>query len=197
MNSDEMDAKILASETAYSGFFELRRLTVEHDRFAGGTTGHLTREVLHRSNVAAAILYDPNVDKVVLIEEYRAGAHVAGVNPWMIDIVAGRIESGKTAFETVSREIGEESGLTPSAIELIGIYLTAPHLSSEKVHLYFATVDAARVIGTHGLAHEDEDIRPVALARSDALSLQKSRPLSLWAGLALNWLENRLHFPSG
>ncbi|WP_428622241.1 NUDIX domain-containing protein [Sedimenticola sp.] len=184
-----MKAQIIDTHHAYTGFFELQCLTLKHDRFDGGSCGPLVREVLHRSDVAAALLYDPIADKVVLVEQYRAGAHVAGVSPWLVDIVAGRIEAGQTPLEAITREIAEESGLTPKSIEPIGTYLTAPHLSSEQVHLYCATVDAEAVDGLHGLAHEDEDIRPRVLTRAEALALPKTQPLSLWAGLALSWLD--------
>ena len=191
MTRKTMKATVLEAHTVYAGFFELRRLTLEHDRYAGGATGPLVREVLHRSDVAAALLYDPVADKVVLVEQFRAGAHVAGVDPWLVDIVAGRIEAGQSPLEAVTREIAEESGLRPNAIEPIGTYLTAPHLSSERVHLFCATVDAARVAGFHGVAHEGEDIRPVVLDRAEALRLPQTRTLSLWAGLALGWLAGR------
>ena len=184
-----MKARIIENGTAYTGFFELRRLVVEHDRFDGGTTGPLVREVLHRSDAVAALLYDPAADKVVLIEEYRAGAHLAGATPWLLDIVAGRIEAGQTPLEAVRREIAEEAGLAAQAIVPIGCYFTAPHLSSERLHLFCATVDAAAVAGCHGLADEGEDIRPLVLARAEALRLPASRPLSLWTALALGWLD--------
>jgi len=189
MADDKMKARILEDATAYAGFFRLRRLTVEHDRFDGGTTGPLVREVLHRSDAAAALLYDPAADKVVMIEEYRAGAHLAGVPPWLLDIVAGRIEAGQTPLDAVVREIAEEAGLAPQSVVPIGSYLAAPHLSSERLHLFCATVDAAAVAGSHGLAHEGEDIRPVVLDRAEALRLPQVRPCSLWAALALGWLD--------
>jgi ADP-ribose pyrophosphatase len=188
MADKRLKANILETRTEYTGFFELRRLTVEHDRFDGGTTGPLVREVLHRSDVVAALLHDPSADKVVLVEQYRAGAHVAGLSPWLVDIVAGRIEAGQTPLQAITREITEESGLIPDSIKPIGTYLTAPHLSSEQVHLYCAMVDATAVTGYHGLTHEGEDIRPLVLQRTEALGLLKTRPLSLWAGLALGWL---------
>ena len=190
MADKKLKANILDTRAAYTGFFELRRLTIVHDRFDGGTIGPLVREVLHRGDVVAALLYDPSADKVVLVEQYRAGAHVAGVSPWLIDIVAGRIEPGQTPLEAITREITEESGLTPDSMELIGTYLTAPHLSSEQVHIYCATVDASSAAGFHGLVHEGEDIRPLALDRTEALDLPQTHPLSLWAGLALGWLSN-------
>ncbi|MBL0165606.1 MAG: NUDIX domain-containing protein [Propionivibrio sp.] len=198
MPSDALKANILETTKAYTGFFELRRLTIVHDLFNGGTTGPLVREVLHRSDVAAALLYDPATDKVVLVEQYRAGAHVAAAAPWLIDIVAGRIEAGQTPLDTITREIFEESGLVPTSIQQIGTYLTAPHMSSEIVHIFFATVDAESLAGLHGVAHEGEDIRPHALDRTAALDMLRTQPLSLWAGLALGWLGNRnLSGPDG
>ena len=191
MTSKGFNVTVLDTTVAYKGFYELRRLTVEHDRFAGGSTGPLVREVLHRSDVAAALLHDPVTDQVVMIEQYRAGAHLAGVGSLLLDIVAGRIEAGQTPLATITREIAEDSGLTPIAIAQIGTYLTAPHLSDEQVHLYCATVDASQVAGCHGLAHEGEDIRPLVMARAEALAIPGKRPLSLWAALALGWLAGR------
>lgn len=189
MKRQPMSAAILETDTVYAGFYQLHRVTVKHDLFAGGTTGPIVREVLHRSDVAAAILYDPATDCVVLVEQYRPGAHLAGVAPWLIDIVAGRIEPGHTPIDTIEREIREETGLTPLAIEPIGTFLTAPHLSSEQVHLFGATVDAAAVAGLHGMAGDHEDIRPVVLSRADAMTLMREHPLSIWAGVALRWLD--------
>lgn len=149
------------------------------------------REVLHRSDVVAALLYDPEeVDEFVLVEQYRVGGHAAGIDPWLIDIVAGRIEKGQTPIDAVTREISEETGLVPTTIEAIGVFMTAPHLSSERAYLYCATVNAKDVVGLHGVAHEGEDIRPVVIGRAEALSLLQAKPLPLWAGLALNWLDN-------
>jgi len=117
--------------------------------------------------------------------------YAAGLNPWLLDIVAGRIENGQSPSETIAREIREESGLTPLSVEPIGSYLTAPHLSSERVHLFCALVDAAKVIGTHGVSAEGEDIRPLVMDRTDMLRLMETQTLSLWAGLALGWIISR------
>lgn len=189
MSKTELRARILNRDTVYKGFYRLQRLTLEHDRFDGDTAGPLVREVLHRSDVAAALLHDPASDQVVMVEQYRAGPHLAGDYPWLIDIVAGRIETGQTPVEAIQREIVEESGLPPLSIHPIGTYFTAPHISSEKVHLFYANVKSDAVAGTHGVAHEGEDIRPRVFGREEALDLQKQQPLSLWAGLALGWLK--------
>ncbi|MCW8908023.1 MAG: NUDIX domain-containing protein [Sedimenticola sp.] len=189
MSETKLSARIIDSNTVYQGFYRLQRLTLEHDRFDGETAGPLVREVLQRSDVVAALLHDPASDRVVMVEQYRPGPHLAGEYPWLTDIVAGRIEAGQTPLEAIQREIVEESGLAPGSIQPIGTYFTAPHISSEKVHLFLATVNADAVAGSHGLAHEGEDIRPRVFGRRELLELAKQQPLSLWAGLALSWFE--------
>lgn len=187
-----MIVRLLKEVTGYSGFYSLRRLTVEHELFRGGMSAPLEREVLERSDVAAAVLYDPLLDKFVMVEQFRAGAYAAGLNPWPPDIVAGRIETGQSPMEAIVREIREESGLTPLAVEPIGCYLTAPHLTSERVHLFSARVDALKAVGIHGVSSEGEDIRPLVIDRAEALRLMHAQTLSLWAGLALGWMLARV-----
>ena len=98
------------------------------------------------------------------------------------------IENGQSPRETIVREISEESGLTPLSVEPIGTYLTAPHLSSERVHLFCALVDSSKVIGNHGVSAEGEDIRPLVIDRADMLRLMQTQTLSLWAGFSLCWI---------
>lgn len=160
-----MKARLIDEHIAYEGFFQVRRLTVERDSYEGAASTTVVHEVLHRSDVVAALLLDPVADRVVMVEQFRGGALAAELPPWIIDIVAGRIEPGQTPADAIRREILEESGLVVSALVPIGSYLTAPHLSSERVHLFCAQVDAARTAGTHGVRAEGEDIRPVVMTR--------------------------------
>lgn len=154
-------------------------------------TPPLKREVVERSDVAAVLLLDDALDRVVLVEQFRPGPYVAGQSPWLVDIVAGRIMSGHTPEETIRREVREECGVDCHALQPIGCYYTAPHMSSERVHLFCAQVDSTCIAGTHGVADEGEDIRPVVLTCEEALRLPATHTLSLWAGLALHWLAGQ------
>ncbi len=78
MEDSKMKARILEDATAYAGFFKLRRLVVEHDRFDGGTTGPLVREVLHRSDAAAALLVDGQLVAAAEEERFSRQKHDAG-----------------------------------------------------------------------------------------------------------------------
>ncbi|HEY5764036.1 MAG TPA: NUDIX domain-containing protein [Rhodocyclaceae bacterium] len=183
-----MKAKLRSDRLVYTGFFRLRQLTVDVPRYDGLVQDSVVREVVERSDVAAAILVDPDRDAVVLVEQFRAGPFAAGDDGWLIDLVAGRIESGDTPEETIRREVAEEAGVACADLCRLGHFYTAPHISSERVWLFAASVDSTGVSGTHGLAHEGEDIRPVVLPRAKAVELMEASTLSLWAGVALRWL---------
>lgn len=186
-----MKVRQIEEQTGYAGFYRLRRLTIEHERYDGRMTPPLVREVVERSDVAAALLYDPARDAVVMVEQFRAGPYAAGQPPWLIDIVAGRIMADQSPEETIAREIMEEAGVRSFAMNPIGCYYTAPHISSERVHLYCVHVDSSRIAGTQGIAEEGEDIRPVVFGRPEALRLVETHTLSLWAGLTLRWLADQ------
>jgi ADP-ribose pyrophosphatase len=187
-----MKVEMIRDELGYAGFFELKKLTLAHELFAGGMSPTIAREVLCTRDVAAAIVYDRARDRLVMIEQFRIGALAAGRVPWILDIVAGRIEHGHSVEDTVRREVEEETGLRPTRIEPIGQFYTAPHLSNERVHLYCAEVDSSRAGGVHGVAAEGEDIRVVTVAREEACRWANSGEASLWAALAIGWLSSRL-----
>jgi F0F1-type ATP synthase alpha subunit len=64
------DFEILDSEVCYQGFYRLERLRLRHRLFAGGMSPAIVREVIEKSDVAAVLLYDPQRDEVVMIEQY-------------------------------------------------------------------------------------------------------------------------------
>jgi ADP-ribose pyrophosphatase len=186
-----MKIKLIRDDVGYAGFFELKKLTLAHELFAGGMSPAITREVLCTREVAAAIVYDRQRDRVVMIEQFRIGPLAAGRAPWILDIVAGRVEQGHSPEDTARQEVKEETGLQPTALELIGHFYTAPHLSNERLHLYCADVDSSAAGGVHGIAAEGEDIRVVTLAREEACRWAASGEASLWAALSINWLSSR------
>ena len=76
----------------------------------------MTREVFERGNAAAVLPYDPVLDAVVMIEQFRVGALAAGRSPWLIEIVAGIVEEGghvlgrEPLAERCHRLVGREAG---------------------------------------------------------------------------------------
>lgn len=186
----EPTVEIVEQRTCYQGFFRMAQYRLRHRRYDGSMSPLLSRELFERGHAAAVLPYDPVLDYVVLLEQFRIGALAAAGGPWLLDIVAGIIEPGETAAEVVRREMEEEAGCTLQALEPICEYLVSPGGTSERISLYCGQVDASRVGGIHGLAEEGEDIRVSTVSFDEALTLLESgRINSASPIIALQWLQ--------
>jgi ADP-ribose pyrophosphatase len=186
---DEDSIAISDRKTAYSGFFRIDRFRLRHRLFAGGWSAELSREVFLRHNAAGILLWDPIRDELVLIEQFRLAAHLAGFAAWQLEIVAGIIEAGESTADVARREAQEEAGL-PVIGDLVPIhrFLTSPGGSTETVDLFCGRVDASTAGGIHGLADESEDIRVVVMSSAAALALvAEGRIDNGFTLLALHW----------
>jgi ADP-ribose pyrophosphatase len=182
---------ILDREIAYHGFFRIDRYRLRHRLYSGGMSGALTREIFERGNAVAVLLYDPLRDALVLIEQFRLAAHLAGLPAWQLEIVAGIIDRpGESASEVVHREAKEEAGLVIIGDVLpIHRYLASPGGSTETVALYCGRVDASRAGGIHGLADEQEDIKVVVKSYDEAMALLAADKIDNgFTMVALYWL---------
>lgn len=181
--------EILGKEIGYQGFFRLERYRLRHTLFQGGWGGELTRELLERGHAAAVLLYDPERDGVVLIEQFRIGALDAPGGPWLLEIVAGIMDEGETPEAVARREAMEEAGCP--VLDLIPVceYLVSPGGTSERIMVYCGRVDASKADGIHGLAEEGEDIRVQVVPYAEALAmLHSGRINSASPIIALQWL---------
>ncbi len=190
-----MQFEITKRATAWRGFFRIEQYEFRHELFAGGWVTSVKREIFERGNAVAVLLHDPVADTVVVIEQFRAGAAVR--NPqdaWMIEIVAGIVETGETHEDVARRECVEEAGCTINTLEHIMDYYPSAGGSSELISLYYAPVDLSQLpAGIHGLAHEHEDIRVSVVPRTTAMAwLQQGRIQASLAIIALQWLALRL-----
>lgn len=156
----QSDVEITQRETVYQGFLRLEKIMLRHKRFAGGWSPDLNREVLIRNDAAGVILYDPQLRKVVLIEQFRMGPLLnAPDTPWLLEIVAGLIDTAESPEEVVKREAREEAGAIVEALIPITTYWASPGAFSERVTVFCGKIDASDINGIYGLASEHEDIR--------------------------------------
>jgi ADP-ribose pyrophosphatase len=183
--------EILDRETAYRGFFRVDRYRLRHRLYAGGWSVALSREVMDRGNAAGVLLYDPARDAVVLIEQFRLAAHLAGYPARQLEIVAGIVDrDGESEIDVARREALEEAGLSVAG-ELVPIhrFLTSPGGTTETVALFCGRVDAGSAGGIHGLAAEHEDIKVVVKSYDEVRRmLRAGRIDNAFTLIALYWL---------
>jgi ADP-ribose pyrophosphatase len=184
------DYEILDRETVWDGFFRLDRLRLRHTSFHGGWCEPVVRERLERLAAVAVVLYDPQRDQLVLIEQFRAGLVGRAASPWCLEVVAGFCDRDhETAEEVARREVAEETGCELQALERVGEFFVSPGFSVETITLYCGRVDAGEAGGIHGLAHEGEEIRSVVMDRDDAVGELFGRLNSTSAVIGVQWLE--------
>jgi len=184
-----MDWKILNKEESFSGFFKLISYQIEHALFTGGSD-IINREVLQRGHAAAVMPYDPKTDSVLLIEQFRAGVIHTDQSPWLLEFIAGMVESGESSEQVVVREAVEEAGITLDQIHFVSSYFPSPGGSAETIDLYWATADLSDAGGVFGLESEGEDIRSSVHSFDEAmLMLDDGRINNSVTMLLLLWFD--------
>jgi ADP-ribose pyrophosphatase len=190
-DADDRGYEILGREVPYQGFFRMERVRFRHRLFGGGWSRELVREVFERGHAAGVLLWDPDRDEVVLIEQFRVAAVDAPAGPWQLEIVAGIIEGDEPAEEVVRREAVEEAGCEVTDLRFVCEYLASPGGSSERVSVFVGRVDATRVETSvaRGLEHEGEDIRVHLLPFAEAMRRVEDGGIpNVLALIALQWL---------
>ncbi|HSZ94441.1 MAG TPA: NUDIX domain-containing protein [Acetobacteraceae bacterium] len=158
------DVQVSSERRVWNGRFPLDEVRFRHRRFDGSLSGERTWEVWRRGRAAAVLPYDPAVDVVVLIEQFRLPALVAGLDPVLVELPAGLCDYGEEPETTARRETMEEMGLAVGAMQRIGGFLLTPGGADELCELYVGRVQAPRagadgIAGHAGMANEHEDIR--------------------------------------
>lgn len=190
------DVEIIGDETHYSGFYQLRSLTLRHRLFNGGWSETINRELFSRHDAVGVLLVDTSLGKVLLIEQLRVGvigsavARREAMSPWLLELVAGLIDSAEAPETIARREALEEAGIEIEQLEKIGNYYSSPGASNEYFYLFAGKVDLSEAGGVFGLEQEGEDIL-VHLFDLEALwqLLAQGKITNAHTLIALQWLQ--------
>lgn len=198
------DVEIQSETRVWSGRFAVDVIEFRQRRFDGAWSGTRRWEVFRRGEAAALLPYDPVSDSVVLIEQFRLPAMLAGLPPVMTELPAGLCDDGETPEQTIRREMVEEAGLSPDLIEPIGDFLLTPGGADERVRIFAGRVAAPPagpdgIAGAGGLAAEQEDIRvrvwPAAHAIEAAVAGEFPNSVTslglLWLAARHAWLREK------
>lgn len=186
----EDDVEIVEKTALYHGHVTLDLYRLKHKLFAGGWSGEFTRELMDRGHAVGVLPFDPARDEVVLVEQFRIGAHIGGQKSWQVEMVCGVIDTNETPEQVARREAVEESGCEIRDMRHICDVIASPGLLTETVAIFCGRVDSSRAGGIHGLDGENEDIRAFALPRTDALGwIANGRIQHAPTIVALQWLQ--------
>ncbi len=181
--------QILDSENVYRGFLKLNRYRLQHELYLGGESESLIRERLEGLRAASVLLYDPRLDQVVLVEQFRIGAVGMEPLPWVLETVGGFVPDHESDEAVARREAVEEANCEIGRIERICEFMVSPGISVDRIVLFCGEVDSAQAAGVHGLDHEGEDIRVVVMTAEQAIGeLYSGRANSTSILIALQWL---------
>jgi ADP-ribose pyrophosphatase len=184
------DVEIISREVVYKGFFSMEKLHLRHRLFEGGWSQAFTRELFVRGWAVGVLLYDPERQRVGLVEQFRVGAVGLPEGPWQLEVVAGIVEAGETSENVASRELIEEAGI--DCVELLPIcdYLPSPGGSNERVELFCGLGRLPDKGGHFGLDSENEDILLHILSEKEAFdALAAGQCNNAATIICLQWLQ--------
>ncbi|KAE9542207.1 ADP-ribose diphosphatase [Ursidibacter maritimus] len=192
----QQDLQIIREETVYKGHFELKKMFFRHKLFSGGMSGEVVRELLIKGAASAVIAYDPVRDSVVLVEQVRIGAYDpnSSQSPWLVELIAGMVDTDESPEEVAIRESQEEAGLTVSNLQHAVSVWDSPGGTVERLHIFLGLVDSSQVGGVYGLEEENEDILVHVVSRKQAYQwVEQGKIDNVIAVVGLQWLQLNYH----
>jgi ADP-ribose pyrophosphatase len=184
------DVEIEATVAVAARHLRIDTVRFRHRLFSGEWSAQRNYDVLRRGAAVAIVLYDPERDNVVLVEQFRLPALLAGSSPWQLEAAAGLIDTAETPAAVALRETREETGLALIGEPIrIQRYLSSAGNSDESIVLFCGRVDSSRARGVHGLPEEHEDIRVVVKTVAEVEALVEAGAIESGHTLiALYWL---------
>lgn len=176
----DLKEAVLFEEDLYTGkFLHLMRRTVQLPD--GRTT---TREMLAHPGAAAMVVIDEE-NRVVFERQWRAPMDAAF---W--EIPAGKIDPGEDSFETASRELHEETGMSADEWVELGTIHNAIGYSNEHIDIFLArriTEGGARELDEH----EFIDVHKFSFDEALAMT-RDGRITDVKTIIGLNWAQQYL-----
>ncbi len=191
-------AVIARQQRLFDDFFKIDELLVTHRQIDGTTSSVQRRLVFERGDSVAVLLFNRDRRTVVLVEQFKAPTLIARrrddpatTDGWLVEPLAGMIDTGEAPEAAAIRETLEETGYRIREPELIGRFFVSPGGTSERVFLYFAEVGDADRVGMGG-GIDDEDIKVLEIGLEELFE-QLARGLIEDAKLAIGayWLQSR------
>lgn len=184
------DVEIIERRELHRRFLRVDLITLKHRLHEGGWLGPMDREVMIREQAVGVLLYDPRRNEIVMVRQFRVGVLDEKHSPWLLELVAGMVDTDESPAEVATRECQEEADLVPADLIKICEYYNSPGASNEKVTLFCGRVDAGQAGGVFGLDEEHEDIEVVTLSVDEACAAIGNGLIdNAMSIIAIQWLQ--------
>lgn len=91
-----------------------------------------SREIIEHPGAVAVVAITPD-NKVLLVKQYRKACEQE-----LLEIPAGKLESGEEPLSAVLRELEEETGYRAGNAKKLLSFYTSPGFANELIHIYLA-----------------------------------------------------------
>lgn len=152
------DCKILSTETLFSGFIQVEKMTISHRLFQQEKQIEIQRELIQRPHAAGALLYNDQQRRFALIEQFRVGAIRDPESPWQLEVVAGVLDGDESPECCIRRECKEESGCEVQHLTHLFSFYPSAGACSELFDLYAAECELPAYGQVFGVSDEGENI---------------------------------------
>jgi 8-oxo-dGTP pyrophosphatase MutT (NUDIX family) len=117
-----------ASDLKFKG--RVIEVSSERLRYANGREYDI--DFVRHPGAAAVVAVDAQ-ERVCLVRQYRHG-----IGDFLWEIPAGKLDRGEAPDACAVRELAEETGVTARRWTSLGLYVPAPGIFTEVIHLYLA-----------------------------------------------------------
>jgi ADP-ribose pyrophosphatase len=183
-------AKVVSQQTVFDGFHKLQVIELQPRSMRdGGWADKMEREMFTAGPYSTVILYKPETDEILLNEQFRIGAFMAGADdPFLFECPAGMIDDGETPEQAAIRETLEETGCEIKELELVGSYYTSPGCLDEEAFVFLGRIDSVQTGEIFGVEEEGEEIRTHLLPAQKVFEMLDNGFIqNCSSALALNW----------
>lgn len=125
------------------------------------------REIVKHPGAVAVIPMTPD-RKIVFVEQYRKPLEKS-----LVEIPAGKLESGEKPEVTAVRELEEETGYTTTNLTFVTSFYTSPGFADELMYIYLA--EELIPLEEPVLGDEDEFVEKVVLTLDEAKKYVKEQ----------------------
>jgi len=165
--------KNISTEILSNNWYTLRKITFDFLQ-KNGTWLTQSREAYDRGNGAVVLLYDNEMQTVILIRQFRMPTFLNG-NPdgMLIEACAGLLDADNPE-DCIKKEIQEETGYKIDEVEKIFEVYMSPGSVTEILHFFVAKYSKNQQIDQGGGVGDEEEIEVLELDFKKALTMIKT-----------------------